>query len=250
MADHARAESWLRAHEEEHSAAGSNADLNQYWYSANTIATLVQAVREVPRAGARLRCAFVSTPSLFFAMDPQECIDCRVLDYDRALGANYEQYVFYDFHEPTKLPAELAGAFGLVVIDPPYIEQDVWRQYSKTAKFLLAEDGFVLGTTILENATLLHELLGVRPNNYLPSIPHLPYQYATFTNYQTAALQQRNPEVDHDPQEFLNASREAALDRGPTSAEVPIRGAGASYDFEAMLEAELKRAAGGVGGQH
>ena len=219
------------------------------WYSPTTIATLVQAVREAPPspASARLRCAFVSTPSLFFAMDAHEQKECRVLDYDKDLGKDCEEFVFYDYHEPDNLPAELAGAFGIVVIDPPYIEQDVWRQYVETAKFLLAKDGFVLGTTILENASLLHSLLGVSPTNYLPSIPHLPYQYASYTNYPCAALSQANPEVDHDPHEFLNASREAALDRGPDSAEVPIRGGGASYDFEAMLEAELRRTAGGVG---
>ena len=51
------------------------------------------------------------------------------------------------------------------------------------------------------------------PNVFLPSIPNLPYQYATFTNFHSPALSVRNPEVAQDPDEILHASREAALER-------------------------------------
>ena len=100
-------------------------------------------------------------------------------------------------------------------------------------------------TTVIENAALLEELLGVTPNTYLPSIPNLPYQYAVFTNFRHAALDERNLEVAHDPADFLAAPRQA-LERGgggpqQQAAEAPIRGAGAAYDFEAMIEAELRR---------
>ena len=246
-----RAADWLAEHAEEH-AAGAAADLNQYWYSAHTIDVLLQAVKEQTTEGmlkdaARLKVAYVSTPSLFFAMDASERKGSRVLDFDRSLGEGCDDFVFYDYHHPIDLPAELQHAFSLVVIDPPYIEQDVWQKYAQTAKFLLAEGGFVIGTTVIENGKLLEAELGVTPNVFLPSIPNLPYQYATFTNFHSPALSVRNSEVAQDPDEILHASREAALDRGPGSAEAPIRGAGAAYDFEAMLEAELRRTGGGAG---
>lgn len=66
---------------------------------------------------------------------------------------------------------------------------------------------------------------------------HALLQYAVYTNFRTAVLDERNPEVAHDPAAFFAAPREAA----PPSAEAPLRGAGHSYDFEAMLEAELRR---------
>jgi hypothetical protein len=248
MSSRRRAAQWLAEHAEEHTA-GAAADLNQYWYSAHTIDTLVQAVKHQTVANgrsndARLEVAYISTPSLFFALDVSERTGSRVLDFDRSIGAGCDEFVFYDYHHPTALPAELQHAFLLVVIDPPYIEQDVWRMYAQTAKFLLAKGGFVLGTTVIENGALLEAELGVTPNIFLPSIPHLPYQYATFSNFHSPVLSERNPEVAQDPDEILHASREAALDRGPGSAEAPIRGAGASYDFEAMLEAELRRIEG------
>jgi len=246
-----RAANWLAEHAEEHTA-GAEADLNQYWYSAHTISTLLQAVKEQMAAkgmlegSACLKVAYISTPSLFFALDADERTGSRVLDFDRSLGAGCNEFVFYDYHQPTTLPAELQHAFTMVVIDPPYIEQDVWQKYAQTAKFLLAEGGSVIGTTVIENGALLQAELGLTPNVFLPSIPHLPYQYAAFTNFQSPALSVRNPEVAQDPDEILHASRETALDRGPGSAEAPIRGAGAAYDFEAMLEAELRRTGGGA----
>lgn len=51
-----------------------NPALNQYWYSEGTARALLGGVREAlalsPRGGARV--AFLSTPSLYFALDPEE----------------------------------------------------------------------------------------------------------------------------------------------------------------------------------
>jgi hypothetical protein len=55
--------------------------------------------------------------------------------------------------------------------------------------------GLVLLTTILENAPLLEELLGVKPNAFRPSIPNLVYQYHIFTNYPSVGLAAVNTEV-------------------------------------------------------
>ncbi|EOD40048.1 hypothetical protein EMIHUDRAFT_260311, partial [Emiliania huxleyi CCMP1516] len=114
------AAAWLSAHLEDHVEAA--ADLNQYWYSASTIATLCDLVREQcfrSDHSCALDCAFLSTPSLFFALTPAERARSRVLDFDEALGVGEPGFVRYDFHEPTALPPALAGAFRCVVIDPP-----------------------------------------------------------------------------------------------------------------------------------
>ena len=111
-------------------------------------------------------------------------------------------------------------------------------QYLATAKWLLATGGHAILTTVIENAELLGAQLGVWPNHYLPSIPNLPYQYAVYTNFDAAQLAQPNPEVPHDPDTFLSAPREAAR---AAVTETPLTGKGASYDFEAMIEAELRR---------
>ena len=231
---------WLSTHAEDHT--DDKADLNQYWYSAATIATLVDVVRShclpAQQPDATLDVAFISTPSLFFSLSPVERARSRLLEYDAALGDGEAGFVAYDFHQPLALPDELHAAFGCVVIDPPFITSEVWMQYVATAKWLLAPGGRAVLTTVIENAELLGEQLGVWPNNYLPSIPNLPYQYAVYTNFDAAQLAQPNPEVPHDPVAFLSAPREAVR---AAATETPLKGCGASYDFEAMIEAELRR---------
>jgi hypothetical protein len=49
-------------------------ELNQYWYSADTVATLAkEAVVETPERGGRV--AFLSTPSVYFAVKTQQSDD-------------------------------------------------------------------------------------------------------------------------------------------------------------------------------
>ena len=196
---------------------------------------------------ARLDCAFVSTPSLFFSLSKNERSGCRVLDYDTALGDGEAGFTFYDFHAPTDVPAELHGAFACVVIDPPFITTEVWMQYAQTAKLLLAPGGKVIGTTIIENAPLLLEQLGARPNTFLPSIPNLPYQYAVYTSFECPPLHVVNPEVPQDPNEMLAAAAQPPpADTEASSnaeSERPIKPS--NLTFEQMLAAQLE-AEGGV----
>lgn len=195
-------------------------------------------------ATAALDCAFVSTPSIFFALSEAERANSRVLDYDRQLGAEQQGVFFYDFNAPTELPAALKGAFRSVVIDPPFITRDVWEKYALTAKWLLAPGGLVVATTVAENASMMSELLGVRPNGFLPSIPNLPYQYALYTNFTAPELDAANPEVPVDPAEMLQSAIAGADAHAARTKEAPIVGGKVNgYDFEAMIEAAMKRGA-------
>lgn len=233
------ADDWLGAHVEDHT--GERADMNQYWYSGETIAVLNEVIADHclgrPGPGAGLEVAFLSTPSLFFALGAAQRHNSRVFEYDRAFGEGEPNFVFYDFNEPTALPAELEGAFSAVVIDPPFITHDVWAKYCQTAQYLLAPGGRVIATTVIENAALLHErLLCVAPTRFLPSIPNLPYQYAVYTNFEAPRLSVANSEVPHDPEVLLAEQRGAAAQQAAErAAEAPVRGG----DFEAMLAAAL-----------
>lgn len=232
----ARAQEWIDAHEE-------NKSMNQYWYSAQTVGRMVEVVRRCCLDGPTpLDCAFISTPSLFFALPRAERTNCRVLDIDMKLAASSpKEFVYYDYNSPSKIPDELRGAFSAVVIDPPFITKDVWEKYAQAAKLLLAGGaGLVMATTVVENASLLEELLGpgLKPNAFLPSIPHLPYQYALYTNFETPEFSVRNEEIAGDPEEILSPAEHVL--QHPREAETPVRGAGNTYDFEKMLEEAMK----------
>ena len=180
------------------------ADLNQYWYSAPTAAALVSAAQELAArdaaAGGAGRVAFVSTPSLFFALPAAARAAARhaLLDIDEQ-WASEPGFARFDFAAGADaLPAALRGAFAAVVVDPPFITEGVWRAYGAAAAALLAPGGAALLTTVAENGPLLAELFpGARAARLRPSIPRLVYQYDAFctADPMPAALAAANPEV-------------------------------------------------------
>lgn len=122
--------------------------------------------------------AFVSTPSLYYSVpeDVRRARNYRLLDIDEAFKKD-PGFTVYDFHAP-KAIGDIGGQFAGVIIDPPFITEEVWRAYAETAHALLVPGGSgrVIATTIAENASLMLELFGAKPQRWQPSIPHLVYQ--------------------------------------------------------------------------
>uniref|UniRef100_A0A7S2MJD6 Protein-lysine N-methyltransferase n=1 Tax=Helicotheca tamesis TaxID=374047 RepID=A0A7S2MJD6_9STRA len=175
--------------------------LNQYWYSKSTIQNLCQAVIEGLESNNMKKAAFLSTPSLYFSLPPEIKENCVLLDYDKTWSSD-PGFVFYDYNDPKNLSSALCRSFDMVVIDPPFIAEEVWSKYTETATFLLKGDpkesssaSLVIGTTVQENAPFMEKLLGVKPAKFLPSIPNLVYQYSVFTNFTSTVLSNANPEI-------------------------------------------------------
>eukprot|EP01139_Manchomonas_bermudensis_P000561 Amastigsp_a619_32.p1 type:complete len:186 gc:universal Amastigsp_a619_32:66-623(+) len=169
------------------------AEFNQYWYSAATIALLVDEAREF---GTAVAC--VSTPSVFFSLKDRTLMaNSRVFDIDEQ-WASTPEFVRYDYKEPTALSPDLRGSFDFIVVDPPFITRDVWELYAQTVRFLMKPGARLLLSSVAENEAMLHELLGVSRVVFQPSIPHLVYQYSLFANYESPRLGARNPEIPED----------------------------------------------------
>lgn len=166
-------------------------DLNQYWYSPATIKVLVQELLKVST-----RAAFLSTPSLYFSLPKSADLkkNSALFDLDKQ-WINEPNFVLYDFNNPEDIPANIHHTFDCIVIDPPFITQEVWMLYAAAAKLLLAPGGHIVLSTIPENDGFLKQLLGVVPQKFKPSIPHLVYQYCIYINYSSELLSQPNPEI-------------------------------------------------------
>lgn len=54
---------------------------------------------------------------------------------------NEPNFVLYDFNNPEDIPANIHHTFDCIVIDPPFITQEVWTLYAAAAKLLLAPGG-------------------------------------------------------------------------------------------------------------
>ncbi|KAH8965605.1 hypothetical protein BDL97_04G126500 [Sphagnum fallax] len=165
-------------------------DLNQYWYSPHTIAVMVQEIEE-----HATKVAFLSTPSLWFSLKESELKE-RSFFFDVDMQwAWCPNFVKWDYNEPEGFDKSMHHAFDCVVIDPPFITPQVWAKYAQAALLLLSEGGKIILSTIEENAEMLKGLLEVEPQLFAPSIPHLVYQYALFTNYPSTYLSSLNPEL-------------------------------------------------------
>jgi hypothetical protein len=128
--------------------------------------------------------------------------------------AGHANFVSYNFEQPEDVPAELHNTartpcarlllshaltyvrtqFDFAMIDPPFITTKCWESYATTIRLLLAPGGKVLASTVRENAPLLKQLLGLEVQAFLPSVPHLVYQFSFFANYESAQLSVSNPE--------------------------------------------------------
>ena len=176
--------------------------LNQYWYSPATIEAIAGECTDACAAlpdddAALLGACLVSTPSVYFSLPPDARAKSYVLDLDEQWKDD-RGFVRYDFNAPAAVPDALKHKFAIVVVDPPFITREVWTKYAETARLLVAPGGKLLCTTIAENAPMLEELLGVKPNKFLPSIPHLVYQYNLYTDYKSERLDQPNKEIPAD----------------------------------------------------
>lgn len=73
--------------------------------------------------------AFVSTPSVCCSMPKELRENCTLLEFDEKLKTE-KNFVFYDFNKPLELPTTLEGKFDFILIDPPFITEEVWSKVS------------------------------------------------------------------------------------------------------------------------
>ncbi|CAM9135585.1 unnamed protein product, partial [Phaeothamnion confervicola] len=116
--------------------ASQDGNLNQYWYSRATIEAMVAEVVEHGAGGT----AFLSTPSVYFSLPENTRSACKCFDIDDK-WARDPGFVHYDFNRPEDIPETLRSAFDMVVIDPPFITEEVWREYATAARMLLKSGG-------------------------------------------------------------------------------------------------------------
>jgi predicted methyltransferase len=140
----------------------------------------------------------MSTPSVFFSVkDWPERKGFYVFDvigllyqFDEKFGVKNPNFFKYDFNKPEDIPEKYNNYFDYVLIDPPFITEDVWAKYAKAVVKIAKKDqegkiiAKILLSSIDENEQLLKKLLNVSKKKYRPSIPHLVYQYSFYANYE------------------------------------------------------------------
>lgn len=171
-----------------------NPNFNQYWYGPETIDAMVEEIRLLAAnrsadesLGRPLRVACVSTPSVHFALDQSSNLESTLFEWDSKLVRQAGDHgVMWDYSDPAVWPEGRFGMFDLVVMDPPFITEEVIRAYS-TFALKLADpkaSGYYIFSSIAENEEMINAALpGCKAVPFKPYIKNLVYQYSFYCNF-------------------------------------------------------------------
>ncbi|OTA99949.1 hypothetical protein M426DRAFT_324687 [Hypoxylon sp. CI-4A] len=197
------------AAEEQHDAAGSQPlsmeafteDWNesQFWYSDETATLLAKQLLDGVREDEVV--AVVSAPSVFVALknllnatDASQPKPKKVylLEHDQRFSV-FPEFIFYDFQQPIKLPAELKGTVDRIICDPPFLSEDCQTKAALTVRWMArptTQAGkqprliVCTGERMESLVTKLYRSLGARTTTYEPiharGLSNEFYCYANF----------------------------------------------------------------------
>lgn len=120
---------------------GEDWNASQFWYTDETARKLAEQLLEGATKDSAI--AVVSAPSVYIQLrnilseretgsKPRLCL----LEYDKRFEVVGPDFIYYDFQEPLRLPANLKGAFDRIICDPPFLSEDCQAKTALTARYL------------------------------------------------------------------------------------------------------------------
>ncbi|KAK3486522.1 putative N6-adenine methyltransferase-domain-containing protein [Neurospora hispaniola] len=117
---------------------------SQFWYSDETATFLAKQL--LAGATPTTSIAVVSAPSVFVQLKNLLNSDAykdkpkpklTLLEHDNRFAVFADEFIFYDFAQPLKLPSHLKGAFDRVIVDPPFLSEDCQIKAALTVRWML-----------------------------------------------------------------------------------------------------------------
>lgn len=165
--------------------------MSQFWYSDETALRLAEELVREAGDGGRIAC--VSAPSVYQKLKQEvvsgsDSVSAVVLEYDRRFSRYGQDFVFYDYNEPLKLPTSVTPqSFDIVLADPPYLSQECLTKVAQTVRFLSKGKVLLCTGAIMEN--LARELLDLKMCSFLPQHNrNLSNEFRCFVNYPSRLL--------------------------------------------------------------
>ena len=153
---------------------------SQFWYTDETARILAEQLLNGINEDSAI--AVVSAPSVYVALRKilkQKLSNVkptiRLLEYDKRFEVVGQDFVFYDFNTPFRLPTELKGKFDRIISDPPFLSEDCQTKTALTARYLAstwqAESLKLItctGERMEATITRLCEAVGVKTTTFDP----------------------------------------------------------------------------------
>jgi len=143
-------------------AFAENWNESQFWYSQDTATKLAQELLHESNGNTTI--AVVSAPSVFVQLknlladsgkSEQEMPKIYLLEFDERFGV-FPEFVFYDFHNPLKLPPNLKGSVDHIICDPPFLSEDCQTKAAMTVRWLSRSWGG--GSSVKDTANKISEI--------------------------------------------------------------------------------------------
>ncbi|KAI1483764.1 N(6)-adenine-specific DNA methyltransferase [Daldinia eschscholtzii] len=166
---------------------------SQFWYSDETATLLARQLLDGVREDEVV--AVVSAPSVFVALkNLLNAADANtpkpkkvyLLEHDQRFSV-FPEFVFYDFQQPIKLPAELKGGVDRIICDPPFLSEDCQTKAALTVRWMSRSTPRLIvctGERMETLVTKLYRSLGAQTTTYEPvharGLSNEFYCYANF----------------------------------------------------------------------
>ncbi|KAE9988927.1 hypothetical protein EG328_005637 [Venturia inaequalis] len=104
---------------------------SQFWYTDSTATRL--ATQLLQNSTPETRICVLSAPSVFLQLknllnewpaDKARPAAITLLEFDTRFAVFGDEFQYYDFKFPTKLPVELKARFDVIILDPPFLSED------------------------------------------------------------------------------------------------------------------------------
>lgn len=181
--------------------------LSQFWYSAETVATLARELialgreRAAARGAADCRLACVCAPSVYVALramlaDAPGGVRAAVFEIDERFALYGDEYARYDYTQPHEVAVHWRGAFDAILIDPPFLSEECLARVAETVALLKREPDVPVilcsGAVMAEHA---ERLLGLRVIAYRPQhARNLSNPFHCFISYADSSRLDAAPE--------------------------------------------------------
>ncbi|KAI2602679.1 putative N6-adenine methyltransferase-domain-containing protein [Hypoxylon sp. NC1633] len=123
-------------------AFGEDWNESQFWYSSETATLLARKLLDGVKEDEVI--AVVSAPSVFVALKNMlntagansiKPKNVYLLEHDQRFSV-FSEFVFYDFQQPIKLPAQMKGSVDRIICDPPFLSEDCQTKAALTVRWL------------------------------------------------------------------------------------------------------------------
>eukprot|EP00033_Pygsuia_biforma_P001595 GCRY01001796.1.p1 GENE.GCRY01001796.1~~GCRY01001796.1.p1 ORF type:complete len:220 (-),score=8.73 GCRY01001796.1:463-1122(-) len=165
-----------------------NWQLSQFWYDENTGIRLAKEAIRVANGGA---IACLSCPSVFQALlslKPPNAF--YVFEIDNRFDCYGDQFVYYDFNRPESVPEPLQHHCSVIIIDPPFLNEETLSLYKKTCTLLKKTEETPLIVCSAETVEFyVKELFEAKPNIWRPVHSNrLSNPFYCYTNFESQTL--------------------------------------------------------------